>query len=112
MAGPTRLQLDDQLLAHAAEQHGTSGRGERRRRRHARERVNYHRYLAERTRRRIIRPRPVLVPEGVVDPVTGELLDPRWAGWNVTDPYHPTFPDPGAQPVPHRPATASEAACA
>ncbi|MEU6572591.1 hypothetical protein [Streptomyces sp. NPDC046805] len=39
----------------------------------ARERANYLRYLAERRRRRPLAPRPVLVPEGVVDPVTGEL---------------------------------------
>jgi IclR helix-turn-helix domain len=113
LAGPVRLQRDDQLLDHAAEQAGTTGLGDRRRQRHARERAYYQRYLAERTRHRPpVRPRPVLVPEGVVDPVTGELLDERWRGWDLTDPYRPAFLEPGAVPLPQPPPERAPAACA
>ncbi|MFF9436768.1 hypothetical protein ACF1BP_23885 [Streptomyces sp. NPDC014735] len=95
LAGPVRLQPDDQVLAEAAEQQGTAGFGERRRARHARERANYQRWIAERaTRTRPARPRPVLVPEGVVDPDTGELLDERWRGWDVRDRYRPVWTGP------------------
>ncbi|MFG2211982.1 hypothetical protein [Streptomyces sp. NPDC048638] len=103
LAGPVRLTPDDHTLAQAAEQQGTTGIGERRRARHARERANYQRWIAERTRRsRPVRPRPVLVPEGVVDPETGELLDERWRGWDTSDPTRPVWLDPGATALPHQ----------
>ncbi|MFE7485099.1 winged helix-turn-helix transcriptional regulator [Streptomyces sp. NPDC057552] len=113
LAGPARLQPDEHLLDQAAEQQGTTGLGERRRQRHARDRANYQRWIAERaTRSRPVRPRPVLVPEGVVDPDTGELLDEGWRGWDTSDPFRPTWLAPGAVPVPNEPFDTVEAACA
>ncbi|MEW1760372.1 hypothetical protein AB0393_28160 [Streptomyces cyaneofuscatus] len=109
--GPVRLDPDDQVLAQAAEQRGTTGIGERRRARHARERTNYQRWIAERTRRRRpLRPRPVLVPEGVVDPETGELLDERWRGWDTSDPTRPVWLAPGAVPLPNHAPPPEQAA--
>ncbi|MEU4080417.1 MarR family transcriptional regulator [Streptomyces venezuelae] len=113
LAGPARLQPDERLLDQAAEQQGTTGLGERRRQRHARDRANYQRWIAERaTRSRPVRPRPVLVPEGVVDPDTGELLDEGWRGWDTSDPFRPTWLAPGAHLVPNRPYDPVETACA
>ncbi|MFE6272215.1 hypothetical protein ACFVQ9_25880 [Streptomyces goshikiensis] len=96
LAVPGRLHPDPEVLAHSAEQRGTGGLAARRRERHARDRTNYRRWLKEHTgQRQQARPRLALVPEGVVDPATGELLDPRWAGWNVTDRHRPVwFDDP------------------
>ncbi|MCX4826583.1 hypothetical protein OG883_43885 [Streptomyces sp. NBC_01142] len=111
LAGPVRLHPDDEVLTQAAEQQGTTGRGERRRERHARERANYQRWKAERTRRRHPeRPRPVLVPEGVVDPETGELLDERWRGWDTSDPTRPVWLAPGAIPRPNQTTPPAQAA--
>ncbi|MFF9785667.1 hypothetical protein [Streptomyces nigrescens] len=108
LAGEVRLKADQNLLKQAAEQQGTVGMGERRSRRHARERANYQRWLTERAqRRRLARPRLVLVPEGVVDPSTGELLDQRWQGWDLSDPTRPVWRDelkPRAVPDQRRPA--------
>ncbi|MFI1189254.1 hypothetical protein [Streptomyces californicus] len=89
---PGRLHVDGQVLSRVAEHHGTAGRGERRRARHRRDRRNYRRWLAERADQRLRR-RPVLelVPEGVVDPDTGELLDDAWAGWDVRDRARPVW---------------------
>ncbi|MEU8523632.1 hypothetical protein [Streptomyces sp. NPDC048577] len=113
LAGPAHLDPDEQLLAEAAEQQGTTGLGERRRQRHACERTNYQRWLTEQaTRARPSRPRPVLVPEGVVDPDTGELLDERWRGWDTSDPARPTWLTPGAVLLPNQPPDLLEAACA
>ncbi|GGU39291.1 helix-turn-helix domain-containing protein [Streptomyces violascens] len=110
LAGPVRLHPDDQALDQAAEQHGTTGTGERRRARHARERTNYQRWLTERTlRHRRPRPRPRLVPEGIVDPTTGELLDERWRGWDTSDPARPVWLTPGAIPLPNQPTPAQAA---
>lgn len=87
LAGDVRLDADDQVLEQAAENHGTHGRGATRQQRHARERSNFQRWLAERpVRRQPARPPLVVVPEGVVDPHTGELLDDRWRGWDCSDP--------------------------
>ncbi|MCX4784090.1 hypothetical protein [Streptomyces sp. NBC_01264] len=111
LSGPVRLQPDDEVLAHAAEQQGTAGMGERRRARHARDRANYQRWLTERDlRARPVRQWPVLVPEGVVDPVTGELLDERWRGWDTSDPHRPVWLAPGATARPNGPEPAAEAA--
>ncbi|RLU82516.1 hypothetical protein CTZ27_29750 [Streptomyces griseocarneus] len=59
------------------------------------QRTSYQRYLewrAERAARRYQsnRPRLRLVPEDVVDPHTGEV-DPRWTGWDVSDPLRPVW---------------------
>lgn len=89
---PGRLHADGPVLSEAAERRGTAGLGERRRARHQRERVNYLRWLTERAgRHRTRRPAPVLVPDGVVDPDTGELLDDAWRGWDVRDRAHPVW---------------------
>ncbi|MFE3110606.1 hypothetical protein [Kitasatospora indigofera] len=32
------------------------------------------------------RPPLVRVPEGVIDPATGELVDERWREWDTSDP--------------------------
>ncbi|MFE4514719.1 hypothetical protein ACFRMQ_11085 [Kitasatospora sp. NPDC056783] len=70
--------------------------GERRRLRHVRERELYRAWVAERElravqNRRSDRPPLVLVPEGVVDPDTGELVDERWRGWDTSDPCRPVW---------------------
>ncbi|MFJ1662293.1 hypothetical protein [Streptomyces anthocyanicus] len=89
---PGRLHADGQVFSQAAEHHGTAGLGDRRRARHRRDRHNYRRWLAERAEQRHRR-RPVLelVPEGVLDPDTGELLDDAWAGWDVRDRARPVW---------------------
>ncbi|MGW0599936.1 winged helix-turn-helix transcriptional regulator [Streptomyces sp. NPDC002776] len=92
MSGHGRLTPDESLLAQAADQRGTEGLGARRARRHADERAAFERHLEERAQQRALaRPRLRLVPEGVVDPVTGELLDERWHGWDLSDPHRPTW---------------------
>ncbi|PRH80580.1 hypothetical protein C6N75_03495 [Streptomyces solincola] len=88
LAGPAGVMPDQEVLQEAAEARGTAGAGARRRARHVRERLNYRRWRAEqRTRRvdQVLR----LVPVGAVDVETGEIIDPAWAGWDVSDPYHP-----------------------
>lgn len=89
LVGPVRLHPDEELLNASAEQRGTGGRGHARRRRHQGERAAYHRWLAERQSRR---PRLVLVPDGVVDPRSGEILDGRWRDWDLSNVRRPTFP--------------------
>ncbi|TQE35456.1 winged helix-turn-helix domain-containing protein [Streptomyces ipomoeae] len=92
LAGTVRIQPDEALLKAAADKRGTTGLTARRRERHARERALFERYLADRAHDRAgPRPRPRLVPEGVLDPHTGELLDERWGGWDLSDPLHPTW---------------------
>jgi hypothetical protein len=92
---PGRLHADEEVLAEAAERRGSTGLGRRRRARHRRERDNYRRWLAERAeQRRRPRPVPELVPEGVVDPDTGELLDEAWQGWDVRDRTRPVWLQP------------------
>lgn len=89
LAGPVgAVQADEEILAKSAVERGTAGAGERRRRRHQHERVLYR---AWRTLGRKLRQwkRACLVPAGVVDPDTGEVLDPQWAGWDVSDPFRP-----------------------
>ncbi|MFI1765167.1 winged helix-turn-helix domain-containing protein [Streptomyces sp. NPDC020800] len=110
LAVPGRLHPDPDVLAQSAEQRGTSGLAARRRERHARDRSHYLNWLKERAeRRRPAGPRLALVPEGVLDPDTGELLDPRWAGWHVADRHHPVwFDDPSPEPE----AAGAGAACA
>ncbi len=83
-------------LAEVAQARGTAGLGERRRARHAREREMYRRWVVERElraeqNRRPDRPPLALVPEGVVDPATGELVDERWRGWDTSDPCRPVW---------------------
>ncbi|WP_141658561.1 helix-turn-helix domain-containing protein [Streptomyces mutabilis] len=113
LAGPAPLQPDERLLDRAAEQQGTTGLGVRRRQRHARNRANYQRWISERaTRPRPVRPYPVLVPEGAIDPDTGELLDEGWRGWDTSAPFRPTWLAPGAHLVSNRPSDSVEAACA
>jgi predicted transcriptional regulator len=91
LAGPTRLRPQEDLLDDSAHQRGTSGRGHVRRQRHRDQRDRYQQWLADRRTRRTRQPRPTLVPDGVVDP-TGEILDERWQGWELSDVRHPTFP--------------------
>jgi DNA-binding MarR family transcriptional regulator len=90
LAGPTRLRPQEDLLDDSAHRRGTGGRGHVRRQRHRDERDRYQQWLAERHTRRTRRPRP-LVPDGVVDPHTGEILDERWRGWDLSDVRHPRF---------------------
>ncbi|MFF3748601.1 helix-turn-helix domain-containing protein [Streptomyces kronopolitis] len=90
-------------LRQAASSRGTAGYGARRKLRHAHDRAQYAQWRALRAeRRRIDRPRLSLVPDGVIDAETGELTDPRWKGWNLSDPVHPTWIDD----TPLRPAMA------
>ncbi|WP_237540087.1 MULTISPECIES: MarR family transcriptional regulator [unclassified Streptomyces] len=93
LAGPARLHPDEDLLDHSAHQRGTSGRSRARRERHQSERAYYQHWLAERTPRRRQRGSK-LVPDSVIDQNTGEILDERWRGWDLSDPRHPTFPTP------------------
>lgn len=105
--GHVRLQPDEALLDQAAAERGTTGLATRRRERHARERALYERHLEERARYRAgPLPRLRLVPEGVLNPHTGELLDARWHGWDLSDPHHPTWHSPGARPWLDPPETA------
>ncbi|MFF4531664.1 winged helix-turn-helix domain-containing protein [Streptomyces sp. NPDC001407] len=95
LADDAGLRVDQEELERVAQEHGTDGLGERRRQRHVQQRASYQRYLewcAERAARRYQpdRPRLRLVPEDVVDPRTGEV-DPRWAGWDVSDPFRPVW---------------------
>ncbi|MGW0757069.1 helix-turn-helix domain-containing protein [Streptomyces sp. NPDC002814] len=88
LAGPAGVMPDEEVLEEAAQSRGTAGAGARRRERHVRERLNYRRWRAERRARRldvVLR----LVPVGVVDVQTGEITDPAWEGWDVSDPYRP-----------------------
>ncbi|WP_070014747.1 hypothetical protein [Streptomyces nanshensis] len=101
LAGEVAVHPHEATLQAAATQRGTAGAGQRRRRRHQRERAAFQRWWAERqVRRRAARPRPVLVPAGVVDPSTGEVLDRRWRGWDVSDPARPVWRDDGDVPLP------------
>ncbi|MFJ5142949.1 hypothetical protein [Streptomyces sp. NPDC088707] len=93
LAGPAGLDPTEAALRLAAEARGTAGFGERRRRRHARDRRNYRLWRsAKKEKRREERRR--IVPEGVVSLVTGEIVDREWLGWDVSDPYKPV-PLPG-----------------
>ncbi|WP_050512040.1 helix-turn-helix domain-containing protein [Streptomyces rimosus] len=101
LAGPAgELEADAALLDASAERRGTAGAGERRRQRHARDRVTYQRWRAEKKQRREREREPLrLVPEGVVNEETGEIIDPEWRGWDVSDPFRPV-------PLPQWAATA------
>lgn len=88
LAGPAGVMPDQEVLQQVAEARGTGGAGQRRRKRHIRERLNYRRWRAERRARRVdavLR----LVPAGAVNMETGEITDPEWEGWDVSDPYRP-----------------------
>ncbi|WP_330351733.1 helix-turn-helix domain-containing protein [Streptomyces sp. NBC_00582] len=98
LTGPDGLRRDEDLLAASAHELGTTGRGLARQQRHRRERAHYRRWLDERRARRTRPPRLVLVPAGVVDTDTGELLDQQWRGWDVSDPHHPTWVSAPADP--------------
>ncbi|WP_158714162.1 hypothetical protein [Kitasatospora aureofaciens] len=96
LAGPVGVRAEEGVLEQAAQARGTAGRGEQRRQAHARQREGYRMLLELRARRRaenrvVARPPVRLVPEGVVDVESGELLDPAWAGWDVTDPGRPVW---------------------
>lgn len=102
--GGEGLQPDDEHLVRVAEERGTNGLGERRRQRHADQRAGYQRWLEHRARRSAENRRPArpplrLVPEGVVDPVTGELLDDAWQGWDTSDPARPVWRGHLARPA-------------
>ncbi|MGY0466576.1 MarR family transcriptional regulator [Kitasatospora sp. cg17-2] len=107
LTGHLGVQADEELLDRAAQERGTAGRGEQRREAHARQREAYRILLDLRARRREERRAPArpplrLVPEGVVDPVSGELLDDAWAGWDVRDPGRPVWvgaPERGVRAV-------------
>ncbi|MFB8025910.1 MULTISPECIES: winged helix-turn-helix domain-containing protein [unclassified Streptomyces] len=88
LAGPVGVTGDDQALDEAAVQRGTAGAGFRRRRRHAKERRDYRRWRAGERAKRIV-DRLRLVPDGVVDLETGEITDPAWRSWDVSDPCRP-----------------------
>ncbi|MER6232552.1 MarR family winged helix-turn-helix transcriptional regulator [Streptomyces sp. NPDC001616] len=88
LTGPAGVLPDATVLEGAAQERGTAGAGARRKARHSRERLNYRRWRAERRARRMdvaLR----LVPVGAVDVETGEITDPGWEGWDVSDPYRP-----------------------
>ncbi|MET7679370.1 hypothetical protein [Streptomyces sp. NPDC005423] len=108
LSGHVRLHPDEALLAHAADQRGTSGLAARRHHRHADERAAWERHLEERSLYRTLhQPRLRLVPEGVLNPHTGELLDERWHGWDISDPHRPTWHGSDLRPWRGPPATAS-----
>lgn len=92
LAGPDGLRRDEEVLDTSAHERGTSGRSLTRTQRHQRERTHYRQWLEHRHARRTRPPRLVLVPAGVIDTDTGELLDERWRGWDLSDPHHPTWP--------------------
>ncbi|MGD1220526.1 helix-turn-helix domain-containing protein [Streptomyces krungchingensis] len=101
LAADEGLRPDPDQLEQIALARGTAGLGERRRKRHGDQRSFYRQWLTARTQRaverhRSARPRLRLVPEGVVDESTGELRDTAWRGWNIDDPYRPTWPDDGS----------------
>ncbi|GLW04291.1 winged helix-turn-helix domain-containing protein [Streptomyces lavendulae] len=113
LAGDAGLEPDEKQLGQVAHDRGTEGLGARRRQRHAAQREVYQRWLEERDRRsrenrRSDRPRLRLVPEGVLDATTGELVDQEWQGWDVSDPYHPIPRDDLHRTV----VTEAEMACA
>ncbi|MGP3690992.1 helix-turn-helix domain-containing protein [Streptomyces sp. IBSNAI002] len=102
--GGEGLQPDEEQLVRVAEERGTNGLGERRRQRHADQRAGYQRWLEHRARRSAENRRPArpplrLVPEGAVDPVTGELLDDAWRGWDTSDPARPVWRDHLTRPA-------------
>ncbi|MFJ1936647.1 hypothetical protein ACIOGZ_28805 [Kitasatospora sp. NPDC088160] len=102
LAGPVGVRAEEDLLGAAARARGTAGLGERRRQAHARQREGYRMLLELRARQREERRAPArpplrLVPEGVVDVESGELLDPAWAGWDVSDPGRPVWVEASAE---------------
>ncbi|WP_404949110.1 helix-turn-helix domain-containing protein [Streptomyces sp. ARC14] len=88
LAGPSGVQRAVETLDAAAELRGTAGAGEKRRQQYVRDRLNYKRWKADMRRRRQ-QERLRLVPEGAVDELTGEIMDPEWEGWDVSDPFRP-----------------------
>ncbi|MCM2431047.1 hypothetical protein [Streptomyces sp. RKAG337] len=98
------LRPDEEQLVRVAQERGTQGLGARRRQRHADQRAGYQLWLEHRARRSAENRRPArpplrLVPEGVVDPVTGELLDAAWRGWDTSDPARPVWRDHLTRPT-------------
>lgn len=98
------LWPDEEQLVRVAEERGTKGLGERCRQRHVDQRAVYQRWLEHWARRsaenrRHARPPLRLVPEGVVDPETGELLDEAWRGWDTSDPARPVWREHPARPA-------------
>ena len=96
LVGEGGVRAEESVLGPVAESRGTAGHGARRRQRHAAQREGYRVLLELRAARREenrvpARPPLRLVPEGVVDVESGELLDPVWAGWDVSDPGRPVW---------------------
>ncbi|MGA5411532.1 MarR family transcriptional regulator [Streptomyces lavendulocolor] len=85
------VQPEPALLQKAAERRETDGAQRRRKDFHRAERAWY-RLFRDAVRRKVntwIEERRRLVPADVVDMRTGEILDPAWRGWDVSDPYRP-----------------------
>ncbi|MFF2618578.1 hypothetical protein [Kitasatospora sp. NPDC058046] len=92
LAGDGGVRADEDLLRPVARARGTDGFGKRRRHAHAAQREAWRILLEQREERRApARPPLRLVPEGVVDVVSGVLLDEAWAGWDVRDPGRPVW---------------------
>ncbi|MFI9052495.1 hypothetical protein [Streptomyces sp. NPDC053427] len=92
LAGEIGVEADEEVLNAAAGQRGTRGAGHRRRVRHRRERLLYRAWrLLMRSVKAVRRfpDRGPLVPKGVVNEETGEIIDPAWQGWDVSDPDRP-----------------------
>ncbi|MER7759499.1 hypothetical protein [Streptomyces sp. NPDC097619] len=79
------------VLDRVAERRGTLGAFERRKAWHASQRQDYRQWREAVARMQEARRqgRARLVPAGAVDALTGEILDPAWKGWNVSDPHRP-----------------------
>jgi predicted transcriptional regulator len=89
--GGDGVRPESSALDKAAERRETQGAQARRRDFHRVERAFY-RTLRERVQQKVnawIEERRRLVPEGAVDLATGEITDPAWQGWDVSDPYRP-----------------------
>ncbi|WP_433860117.1 helix-turn-helix domain-containing protein [Streptomyces kronopolitis] len=92
LAGEVGVEADEEALNAAASQRGTRGAGHRRRKRHQKERLLYRAWrLLMRSLKaaRGLADRGPLVPKGAVDRETGEIIDPAWRGWDVSDPDRP-----------------------
>ncbi|MFB6505584.1 hypothetical protein ACFC07_22165 [Streptomyces sp. NPDC056099] len=93
LAGEVGVEADEEALIAAASSRGTNGAGRRRRERHKRERLLYRAWRllmrsVKAAARGLANAGPI-VPKGVVDRTTGEILDPAWNGWDVSDPDRP-----------------------
>ncbi|MEV0487326.1 hypothetical protein AB0I69_42840 [Streptomyces sp. NPDC050508] len=93
LSGELGVTADEKVLEAAADHRGTRGAGRRRQERHRRERTLYRAWrLLMRSVKALARGLTnagPLVPVDAVDRTTGEILDPAWNGWDVTDPDRP-----------------------